>query len=177
MMGTATFRREGGRAAGNLTYDGLYRYTYDSWNRLVKVERAYGVGGASTGSLVAALTYDALGRRIKKVVTNSGDWDATYHYYHDGRRAIETRSGGDRVLKQEVWGLAYVDELVQVGINQDPEDTDETDGGACERFFWALQDANYNVLGLVSETGLLVERGAHGTSYYFWFFSRSVATE
>ena len=28
----------------------------------------------------------------------------------------------------------------------------------CERWFWALQDANYNVIGLVNAAGLLVER-------------------
>jgi YD repeat-containing protein len=26
-------------AAGNLTDDGIYKYTYDAWNRLVKVQR------------------------------------------------------------------------------------------------------------------------------------------
>ncbi len=48
------------------------------------------------------------------------------------------------------WGLGYVDELVQIGINDDPTDAGEDD---CETFYWAMQDANYNVLGMV-----------------FWFF-------
>ena len=33
---------------------------------------------------------------------------------------IETRNGSDMVLKQQVWGLTYVDELVQTSINSDP---------------------------------------------------------
>ncbi len=28
-------------AAGNLTYDGLFHYSFDAWNRLVKATRAY----------------------------------------------------------------------------------------------------------------------------------------
>jgi len=123
-----------------------------------------------------------LGRRIRKVITNSADWDCTYKYYHDGQRMIETRDGNDRLLKQHVWGLTYtrlpgwrhpggqVDELVQIGINQDPADTAEDtggfSGGQCERFFWALQDANYNVIGLVAGQGLLVERYEYTPGVY-----------
>ena len=73
---------------------------------------------------------------------------------------IETRNVSDEVLQQNVWGTTYVDELVQIGINQDPSNA--TSGTAtenvCERFFWVCQDANYNVLGVVSPHGDLVER-------------------
>lgn len=41
---------------------------------------------------------------------------------------IETRDGSDDVLTQHVWGLGYVDELVQVAVNDDP--TDEGEGDA-----------------------------------------------
>ncbi|MCK4659882.1 MAG: hypothetical protein KAV82_10215 [Phycisphaerae bacterium] len=36
---------------------------------------------------------DALGRRIKKVVTNSGDHDGTVVYYYKGHQIIETGDG------------------------------------------------------------------------------------
>jgi hypothetical protein len=39
------------------------------------------------------------------------------------------------VLRQYLWGVQYIDELVQIGINQDPGDACETGGGQCERFF------------------------------------------
>jgi len=43
--------------AGNLTYDGLHQYTYEAWNPLTKVERAYpGDEGPETGSVVATLS-------------------------------------------------------------------------------------------------------------------------
>jgi len=102
----------------------------------------------------------ALGRRISKQVEYSGDWDCTYHYYYDGQRMIETRDVNNQVLKQHVWGLTYVDELVQIAINQDPENatTGTNTENLCERFFWALQDANFNVMAVVNSTGIVVER-------------------
>jgi hypothetical protein len=59
-----------------------------------------------------------LGWRIVKQVRNSADLDATVHFYHDGQRLIELRNGSDQVLQQFVWGLAYIDELVQIGVTQ-----------------------------------------------------------
>ena len=66
---------------------------------------------------------------------------------------IETRNGSDMVLKQQVWGLTYVDELVQTSINSDP-----AADNSCETAYWVCQDANYNVLGLVDSAGTLKER-------------------
>ncbi|RPI61042.1 MAG: hypothetical protein EHM48_06280, partial [Planctomycetaceae bacterium] len=72
-------------AAGNLTYDGLDKYYYDAWNRLARVSRAYRDSGGElqAGSQIAAMSYDALGRRVIKNITNSGDWDCKYMYYFD----------------------------------------------------------------------------------------------
>ena len=77
-------------AAGSMTYDGEYQYSYDAWNRLIKVERAYG-NTPTAGSEVATIEYGGLGRRIIKEVKNSGDWDKTYEYYYNGQSMIETR--------------------------------------------------------------------------------------
>ena len=78
---------------------------------------------------------DGLGRRIVKKITNSDDWDATYHYYHDGDQCIETRNGSDQVIKQHVWGGLYIDELVQTALNDDPADVAEDD---VESYFFAI---------------------------------------
>lgn len=51
---------------------------------------------------------DGLGRRIKKAVTHSGDWDCTYHYYHDGQRTVEVRNGRHRLLKSRRAGIRGV---------------------------------------------------------------------
>ena len=137
------------------------RSAYDAWGRVLNVED----GSSHT---IAEYRHDGLGRRISKKIENSGDWNCCYHYFLDGNRVIEERAEMDvgeheplRVHKQYVWGLTYVDELVQVQVNQDPTDTAEDDyfyGGHCERSFWVAQDANFNVLGVLSDSGLLVER-------------------
>ena len=105
--------------------------------------------------MIATLTYDALGRRVTKCVQNSGDWNATYRYYYDGDRVVEERNSSNKTLRQYVWGTQYVDELVQTSINDDPSDGNEQ---VCETKYWALQDANYNVLGIVDSSGDLKER-------------------
>ena len=113
----------------------------------------------TTGSTIATLEYDGLGRRIEKKVENSADWNGTYHYYYYDQRMVEVRRdfGGEtpnfRVVKQYAWGTQYIDELVWVGVNIDPDDPNESNGGACERWFWALHDVNYNVIGLTATVG------------------------
>ena len=120
--------------------------TYDAWNRLVKIE-----SDDSTAVTLATMSYDGLNRRITKVIDNSGEddpWDCEYHYYYNGNSMVETRDGSAVVLKQHVWGVMYIDELLQLTI---PVGNDS-------RKFWALQDANYNVTNIVSVAGRQVER-------------------
>jgi len=141
-------------AAGNLTFDGNFAYTYDAWNRQIQVKRAYitkdntGTKTYHEGSTISTSTYDGFGRRVKKQITNSGDQDYTYAYYYDEDRMIEERNGSDEVLKTYVWGNEYVDELIQIN----------THVGETPQSFWTMQDANYNVIGIVNATGRQVER-------------------
>ncbi|BAM02982.1 hypothetical protein PSMK_08230 [Phycisphaera mikurensis NBRC 102666] len=156
--GHATIRYEHD-AAGNLTFDGVFSYAYDAWNRLVSVRNAYREAGAGQsvqeGSVVTAMAYDGLGRRTTRAVQNSGNLDFTHHAYFDGQRQVEERNGSDLVLRQQVWGLDYIDELVSTSLNFDPTDTTES---VCERHFYALHDSQYNILGIVAAGGALVER-------------------
>jgi len=159
-------------AAGNMTFDGLHSFAYDAWNRLVEVRRAYADPGDPnnllSGSPAGTIRYDGLGRRIVKQVGDgrsltreAGDWEMTYHLYHDGRRTVEERNGSGQVIRQYVWGRTYADELCQIGINGDPADANEDQtGNQClaDTFYYALADVNWNVIGLVGATGALVER-------------------
>ena len=136
-------------AAGNMTYDGLFQYKYNGWNQMTQVIRAWRDSiiwpyALQSGSTIATISYDGLGRRIQKAVTNSGDWTCTNNYYYDGQRMIDEYLGSF-LRRQYVWGPQYVDELVQVNL---PSNKD----------FWACQDSNYNVLGLVDSGGDLIER-------------------
>ena len=108
------------------------------------------------------MSYDAMGRRTQKVVENSADWDGTTTAYWNGWSDVEERNASGQVIKQQVWGARYIDELVQVGVNTDPgQDDDAVALGTqdnCDAFYYAMQDANWNVVGLISTAGSLVER-------------------
>ena len=104
-----------------------------------------------------------MGRRVSKTVDNAADWDCTYHDYYDTSwRRIEMTGGSGHVLKQYVYGTRYVDNPVQIGVNTNPgEDDDGEEAGTqdfCDDFCWPIQDANFNVVGLVDSAGDLVER-------------------
>ena len=62
--------------AGNLIDDGAFRYVYDAWNRLVKIQSSTDCGAVT----FETAEFDGRGRRMKKVVTNSGDSDGTVVY-------------------------------------------------------------------------------------------------
>jgi len=150
---------------GNLTDDGICTYKYDAWNRLVEVQRkAVSVSDAKYAR-VARYTYDGLGRRIVKEMTNCasrGDWvevqgqqkPTTFYYYYAGWQLLEVRNGSDQAERQFVWGATYIDEAIVMDVDTDNDgdclDFDDTssnpDGGA-ERYFYC-QDANWNVIAL-----------------------------
>jgi len=128
-------------------------YKYDAWNRLVEVQRKAAAGDPQT---IAAYTYDGLGRRIKKVVSNSGDRDGTQWFYYDRRwRVLEVRDDQDQPDRQFVWGATYIDEAIAMDVDTD-NDGDCLDAGGSKRYFYC-QDANYNVVAL-REGSNIVER-------------------
>ncbi|MEX0745730.1 MAG: hypothetical protein WD118_09015, partial [Phycisphaeraceae bacterium] len=51
----------------------------------------------------------------------------------------------------------YIDQLLQLAVNEDPFGTDGSEDD-CEVFFYALHDANYNLLALVDTSGAVAER-------------------
>ena len=70
----------------------------------------------SDGELIASYSYDALGRRIQKVVTNSGSLDGTTDYYYDGQQDIEEQNGSGTLTQQYVYG-AGIDEVLVMDRN------------------------------------------------------------
>lgn len=143
-------------AAGNLVFDGDYHYRYDAWNRLIEVHAAFSDSSSTNGvytvgSLVSSYEYDGLNRRIERVVTNSGPLDATHHDYYLDWQLVETRTGTDQVIKQHVWGLDYVDELVAIVNNSsftsDADFDHEFDPYGAE-IFMSAHDSMFNPLGL-----------------------------
>ncbi len=124
-----------------MVQDGHFRYKYDAWNRLVEVKAQED----SAAVTVQTAAFFGDGRRAKKVVTNSGDFDGTFVYDYDGQKIIETRDGSGNLYQQFVHGTQYIDELVMVRV------ADKGD-------LYVHQDANWNVLGMTDLGGNLVER-------------------
>ena len=90
--------------AGNLIDDCHFRYVYDAWHRLVKVQASVD-GGAAT---FQTAEFDAQDRRIKKTVTLSGSYDGTVVYLYDGQKIVETRDGSDNLYQQVIHGTQYI---------------------------------------------------------------------
>ena len=70
-------------ANGNVTSDGIRTFTWDSLNRLVKVEKA--------GSIIATYGYDSRNRRIRKTI---GTTTIHYHYCQNNLLIGETLADG-----------------------------------------------------------------------------------
>jgi RHS repeat-associated protein len=126
--------------AGNLITDAAFVYVYDAWNRLVKVRSKN-----DADVTIQTAEFDALGRRIKKVVSKSGEYDKTEVYLYDGQKIIEIRNGSNAMVQQFIHGTQYIDELVMIRVK------DKGD-------LYVHQDANWNVVGLTDLGGHLVER-------------------
>jgi RHS repeat-associated protein len=95
---------------GNLTDDGTFNFEWDFSNRLRRVTRK------SDRQLIAEYSYDAAGRRVQKVVTNSGPLNGTTRYLYDGQRVIEeherTSPLTERVSRVYVYGNSIDEVLV-----------------------------------------------------------------
>ena len=118
-------------ANGNLTNDGTHTYQYNYNNRLISVDN----GATST------YKYDALNRRIQKMVVEPVE--TTTNYYYCGDQAIEERDAADAVQATYVFGISVDDVLqMQRGINT----------------YYYHKNHLGSVVALTNATGALVER-------------------
>lgn len=85
---------------GNMTSDGTHTYQYNYNNRLVSVDNG----------TTATYKYDALNRRIQKVVISTG---STTNYYYSGDQAIEERNANNTVMATYIFGIS-VDDVLQM---------------------------------------------------------------
>lgn len=124
---------------------------------MVAIAHAYRSSGTvSAGQSSVTMKYDGKGRRIQKAISNTGAWDCTYKYFYDGDSNVETRNGSDDTIKRMVWGTNYIDELVQVRLSTG--ELQYPSGLYDLNSHWICQDANYNVVGMVNDSGGLEER-------------------
>ncbi|MBC8874772.1 MAG: RHS repeat-associated core domain-containing protein [Planctomycetes bacterium] len=124
--------------------------TYDAWNRLVKIEEG--------SDKVAEYEYDGAKRRSVKKTYISGSLDETRHFYYTQPakwQVVEERVGSATdAERQFVWGLRYVDDIVQ-------RDRDTNGDGSLDERLYGLADANWNATSVVAPDGAVVERYAY----------------
>jgi RHS repeat-associated protein len=139
---------------GNQTDDGTLTFKWDYRNRLRSVTRKSG------NAVVAVYSYDAVGRRIRKAVTNSGALNGTTDFYLDGWQEIEERNANDVLATQYVYGM-YIDELLAMDRNLDGNNT--ATGAGDQRLLYH-QNTLFSVFALTDTNGRIVE-GYHYDGY------------
>ena len=131
---------------GNLVEDAEYTYQYDSRNRLrIATRKANGV--------VAEYFYDAMGRRIRKEVSNSGANNGVTDFYYDGNQVVEERDGSNILTQQFVYGN-YIDEVLVMDRNLDGNNSPL---GVADRRFYYNQDGLFSVYAVTDDNGDIVE--------------------
>jgi RHS repeat-associated protein len=124
-----------------------YTATYDAWNRLVKI--------ADGGNTVSEYQYDGAKRRVVQKSYVSGTLNETRHLYYTEPskwQVVEERVGtSSSANRQFVWGLRYIDDLIL-------RDRDTDGNGTLDERLYSLQDANWNVTGLVNTSGVIQQR-------------------
>ena len=138
--------------------------TYDAWNRLVTIEEDDGMSGTWT---VAEYEYDGIKRRSVKEVYASGVLDETRDFFYTEPstwQVIEERvDSSSDAERQFVWGSGYVDNMLE-------RDRDTVGNGSLNERLYGMQDANWNVTGIVDDSGSVQERYSY-TAYglvEFW---------
>ena len=161
---------------GNLKDDGTHLFGYDFENRLVEVKLK------STSALVATYTYDALGRRVEKVVAagsttrflldgvqvveeydGSGAWQARY-LYEDG---IDRPRAMDRADVADVNGNANTAEVLRFHYHQQAlgsvTEISQPTGAVIE---WVTYDV-YGAATIRNRFGATVTSSAVGNPWLF----------
>jgi YD repeat-containing protein len=92
-------------AGGNLTFDGIWTYTWDTENRLIEMTLTNTVSGiAASNRLKLDFAYDYMSQRISKIVStnstvNSFVAQSTNYFIYDGWSLIATFTPKTNVLQ------------------------------------------------------------------------------
>ncbi len=120
---------------GNMTADGQNAYTWNARNQLVAL--------TPDGGTASTFTYDAFGRRQKKVINGT---ETDFLFDQNGNLAAELTDGGEYFTATDLEGFSP-DELVC-------RYTAGADGGLNEPLM-AMTDINGSVVGLVGDGGVI----------------------
>jgi RHS repeat-associated protein len=145
-----------GASNGNLKNDGTLIYAYDSFNRIIQINRV------SDDLVIATYVYDAMNRRVRITISNGGLTgnvpNGTTDYIWLGSQVMEERSSSNSPIRQYVWGT-YIDELMQLTILTTLGPQSLPPGA-----YYLLQDLLYRAVALTNSSGGVVE--AYDTDAY-----------
>jgi RHS repeat-associated protein len=108
---------------GNLTNDGIWIYSWDAENRPVQMQPTTLAVSSGMPNYLLAFTYDYLGRRVQKRVTNlasGGAEGSSRRYVYDGWNLVAeyTAPGGTALgalVRTFTWGLDIARSLTDAG--------------------------------------------------------------
>ena len=156
---------------GNLLTNGVFTYAYDADNRLASV--------SSNGFAIATFSYDAQGRRVRKIVSHGGTEAQRFDYLYDGWLLVrETATGLSTPLPTNsstgyVWGkdlsgtiggAGGVGGLLYVSICNS-----STPNSSTPQLFFPFYDAMGNILRYTDTAGNVV------ASYTYDAFGRTIS--
>jgi len=149
-------------AAGNITQDKQgYVYSYDYENRLVKVIKS--------GNDVAEFAYDALGRRVRKIIASDPNENVLYYYNNNWQVLMElwpNKTGSDS-RRSYLYGN-YIDEVLLM---------DKPAGRPAIYPMYYVHDHLYSPAALVNRLGSVVECYEYDAYGQPTFWDSSFTTE
>jgi RHS repeat-associated protein len=148
---------------GPKVWDPLARlhYTWDAWNRLVKVQAD---SGGAPGATLAEYQYDGQSRRIVKLLPNGANWDRTDFFENGQWQDLEERvllnvagkaTAATAPKHQYVYDIRYID---AVAARDENKDGDASCVGAADQRLWYAHNTLFSVYALLDSTGAVVER-------------------
>ena len=150
--------------ATTLTDENGQTYTYNAWNQMVTVKNA-------DGAVIAELQL----RRPRPARSQKPSRSTTTNIYFTSQwQDIEERQAGT-VTRQNVWGLGFVNQLVERDGNSTAEISASPAPASAERLY-AQQDANWSVTSLVDVSGDVVERAVYAPYGSVTFLTASWAS-
>ena len=167
-------------ADGNLKSDGVWTYTWDAENRLIRMDAESGAVGAGFPNRWVEFKYDYLGRRIQKRSVNVTAGTDTYRrYLYDGWNLVAefdaTATNCGALRRSFTWGLDVTGSLSDSGgVGALVQITDHAGGGAV---YLPARDANGNITALIDAGATAAGANPVAASYEYSPFGELLRVE
>ena len=134
---------------GNLISDGVWNYSYDAENRLLRMNNASGLGNLP---YEVDFTYDYLGRRVEKKVWQTATQVASdrLYVYNGWNLVAELNAGTGGLVRSYTWGLDLTGSLKAAGGVGALLEIANVSSGSVTGTFLTAMDGNGNVVALVN---------------------------